>query len=199
MHAGTDQELTNLEQLLDRVGQAAEGGGQVSLDEIVEVVGRRSFGPILLLAGLITVMPLVGDIPGVPTIMGAFVLLVAGQLLVRRKHLWLPQWLLTRSVSREKLRRALDWMRRPAQFIDRFLRPRLTVFTGHPATYVIALACAGIAMVMPVMEVIPFSANLAGGALTAFGLALIARDGLLALLAFGFTIGTFGVVVYNVL
>lgn len=195
----TDQELTNLEQLLDRVGEAAQGDGRVSLGEMLDLVGRRSFGPILLMAGLITVMPIVGDIPGVPTIMGALVLLISGQLLFRREHLWFPQWLLERSVSRDKLRTALGWMRRPAQFVDRFLRPRLTVFTHHTAAYVIAIACTGIAVVMPVMEVIPFSANLAGAALTAFGLSLIAHDGLLALLAFGFTIGTFGLVVYNLL
>lgn len=40
------------------------------------------------------------------------------------------------------------------------------------------------------MEVVPCSANLAGAALTAFGLALIAHDGLLALIAFAFTAGT---------
>ncbi len=40
---------------------------------------------------------------------------------------------------------------------------------------------------MPVMEFIPFSANIAGIALTALGLSVITRDGLLALIAFGFT------------
>jgi Exopolysaccharide synthesis, ExoD. len=34
------------------------------------------------------------------------------------------------------------------------------------------------------MELVPMSANVAGIALLAFGLALIARDGLLALIAF---------------
>ena len=52
---------------------------------------------------------------------------------------------------------------------------------------------------MPVMEVIPFSANAAGAALTAFGLSLIARDGLLALIAFTFTAITIGLVAYNLL
>jgi hypothetical protein len=50
---------------------------------------------------------------------------------------------------------------------------------------------------MPAMELVPFSANGAGAALTAFGLSLIAHDGLLALLAFVFTAMTFGLVLYN--
>lgn len=49
------------------------------------------------------------------------------------------------------------------------------------------------------LEVIPFSANVAGAALTAFGLSLIAHDGILALFAFAFTIATFGLVVYNLI
>jgi hypothetical protein len=52
---------------------------------------------------------------------------------------------------------------------------------------------------MPFLEVVPFSANLAGAALAAFGLALISRDGLLALLAFALTFTTFAMVVYSVL
>ena len=38
-----------------------------------------------------------------------------------------------------------------------------------------------VALAMLGMEVVPFSANLAGIALTAFGLAVVAHDGLLAL------------------
>jgi len=45
------------------------------------------------------------------------------------------------------------------------------------------------------MEVIPFSANAAGAAITAFGLSLIARDGLLALVASVFMLATIGLVV----
>jgi hypothetical protein len=51
------------------------------------------------------------------------------------------------------------------------------VLTRDAGTYVIAIACLAIAAAMPPMEVVPFSANGAGAALTAFGLALIAHDG----------------------
>lgn len=167
--------------------------------DLLDEVGPRSFGVLLLVAGLITLMPLVGDIPGVPTVMAVFVVLVAGQLLLRRRHLWLPEWLLKRSVESEKLDKALDWMERPAQFIDRWLRPRLRLLTRRVATYFIAIACLFVAALMPIMEVIPFSANLAGAGLTAFGLSLMTNDGLLALLAFGCTLTAFGLIVYNFL
>lgn len=195
----TDAPPSSLVQLLERIRETTEEGRRVSMGKILDAVGRRSFGALLLVAGLITLMPLVGDIPGVPTVMAVFVVLIAGQLLLRRHHLWLPEWLLKRSVESEKLDKALDWMDRPARFIDRWLRPRLRLLTHRVATYFIAIACLFVAALMPIMEFIPFSANLAGGALTAFGLSLVTRDGLLALLAFAFTLGAFGISLYNVL
>jgi hypothetical protein len=194
-----DKEVTNLEQLLDRTGEAAEGEDQVSLDAILTEVGRRSFGPLLLLAGLITLAPVIGDIPGVPTIMGLIVFLVAAQLLVGREILWMPQWLLKRSVKREKLGDVQKWLRPPAKFLDRFLRPRLALFIEGSAVRIIALFCVAIAIAMPAMEVVPFSANAAGAGLTAFGLSLTAHDGLFALIAFVCTAITIGLVAYNLL
>jgi hypothetical protein len=57
----------------------------------MDAVGRRSFGPLLLLAGIVLAAPGVGDIPGVPTVMGLFILLVSGQMLFDRDHFWMPQ------------------------------------------------------------------------------------------------------------
>lgn len=182
-----EPELTTLEQLIDRIDDSTQDGDRVSLDDILAIIGRRTFGPILLVAGLITLAPVIGDIPGVPTLIGLLVLLVAIQLLLNRRHFWLPRFLLERSVARDNLDQALSWLRPPARFIDRFLRPRLVAFTECPAVYGIALACILIAISMPAMEVIPFSANLAGAALTAFGFSLIARDGLFAVVAFVIT------------
>ncbi|MFW5969942.1 MAG: exopolysaccharide biosynthesis protein, partial [Halofilum sp. (in: g-proteobacteria)] len=177
----------------------AGDSGPVSLRAIIEELGSRSFGPLLLLAGLVILAPIIGDIPGVPTLMAIIVLLVAGQLLLGRRYLWLPRWLLERSVTHAKVDRALSWMRGPARFVDRLLQPRLSMFVNGPGVYAIALVCVVIAAATPPMEFVPFTANGAGLALTTFGLALIARDGLLALLAFVFTTVTLGAVAYGVL
>ncbi len=196
--ANSDPEITNLEQLLDRIENASEGGGKVSMEAIMDSVGSRSFGPLILLAGLVVLAPIVGDIPGMPTIMSLFVLLTAGQLLFRRKHFWLPSWMMKRSVERDNLRRSLRWLRPVGRVFDKISKPRLAELTQDSRLYVIAVACVFIAFLMPMMEVIPFSANIAGVALTAFGLSLIARDGLMALIAFTFTTVAFAVVIYNI-
>ena len=84
------QELTGLEQLLDRIGKTADNRNRIFLSTILETVGSRSFGPLLLMAGVILASPLSG-IPGMPTTMGVLVLLIAVQLLFDRKHFWLPR------------------------------------------------------------------------------------------------------------
>src|SRR5688500_14100471 len=150
---------------------------------MMQAVGRSSFGALLLLGGLVTLSPL-DIIPGIPTLIALAVLIVCVQLLAGRRHFWLPSWVLRRSIPREKFLRALTWLRKPARFGDRLVRPRLTALTSDAAIKMIAVGCIVVALAMPVMEVVPFSANLAGIALSAFGLAVIARDGLLALVAF---------------
>ncbi|MDN3521931.1 exopolysaccharide biosynthesis protein [Halomonas ramblicola] len=185
----------SLTALLDRVSDAGRHADSVSLEAILECLGRRSFAPFLLLAGLVTLAPLIGDIPGVPTLMAGLVLLASLQLLAGRRSIWLPAWLLARRVSRERYRRAIDWLERPAGWVDRLLRPRLTWLTRPPAHLGVALTGLLIALAMPPMEVVPFSANGAGLALTLFGLALLADDGLFALLGYALTGGTLAVVI----
>ncbi|MGO1343897.1 MULTISPECIES: exopolysaccharide biosynthesis protein [Chromohalobacter] len=194
------EELAGLTHLLERIGQAPRRDDErVQLGDMLTAVGQGSFGSLLLVPGVITLLPLVGDIPGVPTLMALLVLLVAGQLLLGRRTFWLPQWLLKRSVSRAKLDKAVAWMRKPARAIDRLLKPRLTWLTQRAGTYLVALFCFLIALAMPLMEVVPFSANGAGLALMMFGLSLMANDGLWALLALILTGGTVGAVIVALL
>lgn len=117
-----NQELTSLDQLIDRICKAADTDGEkVSLEKILDEIGRRSFGPLILLAGLVTLAPFIGDIPGVPTVMAIFVLLAAGQMLLHQEHIWLPGWLLNRSVKQDSIYKAVEWLRSPIQLMDRWL------------------------------------------------------------------------------
>jgi hypothetical protein len=193
---GRNEQPHDLTELLDVIEDVADENSKVSFRKLYDAVGHRSFGPLLLVAGLVVVMPVVGDIPGVPTIMGAIVVLIAGQMLVRRKQFWLPRRLLDASLNAPKVCKGVGWLRKPAGFVDKFVRPRLTQFVTAPWTYVIAAVALIIGLAQPFMELVPFSANGAGAALTAFGLALIARDGLVALIALAFAALTGGIVAY---
>lgn len=193
------QDATNLTELIHAMERMERENAQVSVDDVVHAVGRRSFGPLLLLAGLITLAPIIGDIPGMPTLMAVLVLLTSSQLLVGRETFWLPKWLLNRSLSRQKFDKALHYMKKPAKWVDGLLGVRLAWMTGYIGIRVTAFACLLVALAMPPMEFIPFSANGAGLALTLFGLGLVARDGLMLTLGFLLTGVTFTVVVMSLI
>lgn len=181
---------------LERMEQEAQ---RVSVDDVVHAIGRRSFGPLLLVAGLITLTPIIGDIPGMPTLMATLVVLVSVQLLAGRETFWLPGWLLKRSLSQQKFDKGINLMKKPARWIDGLLRVRLPWLTGYIGIRVTALVCLLIALAMPPMEFIPFSANGAGLALALLGLGLVARDGLVLLLGFVLFGATCALILVNVI
>jgi len=191
--------LTSMGELLDVVERSVEKEKDVSLGDVLDKVGHRSFGPLLLLAGLFMAAPGIGDIPGVPTSLGIFVLLVAGQMLFRRKYFWLPQWLLNRAVSDKTLCKAIGWLRKPARYIDQVVKARLGGLTNNLGALAIAVTCVTIALATPLMEVVPMSANVAGVAIAAFGVALVAHDGVVALFAYFLTATTVAGVGYFLL
>lgn len=190
-------EPQSLGQILDGVDAAARSHDPVSVGDVLDAVGDRSFAPLLIVPGLVMLAPIVGDVPGVPVIMGALVFLTAAQLLMRRDHVWLPDWMLRRSVSSGKVEKTAGWMRPVARFLDGLSKPRLTRLVSRTGRSVIAIACIAVAAATPVMEVVPFSANVAGAAIVAFGLALLTRDGLLALVAVVCVVAVAGLVGYG--
>ena len=192
-----EREIQSLEHLIDALRAIDRAHTPVSLDDILRRVGYRSFGPVLLVAGLVILAPLIGDIPGVPTLMAMLVVIVAIQLLSGRRQIWLPLFLRQRAVERDRLERVLDRLERPARLIDRFFRPRLPILVTGLGTYLIGISALIVALAMPVLEFIPFSATLAGTALTAFGLSLIARDGYLAIFSLASTAAVVSLVIHQ--
>lgn len=180
----------NLNEMLDLMQETAEDRQHVAFGDVVEAVGARSFGPLLLLCGLIIVAPVVGDIPGVPTIMGFVVFLISSQQLLGREQFWFPAWLRRRSVRATTIEKLTGKSRTSARLVDRFVCRRMDCLVSGPAIAVIAGVSLMVALATPLMELVPLSANGAGAILTAFGLALVARDGVLAIAGFALTVVT---------
>ncbi|MEY4641996.1 MAG: hypothetical protein RLZZ227_1990 [Pseudomonadota bacterium] len=190
--AAKNPRIHDLCSLLDRIEQLAQAHDEVCLEDISHIVGTRWFGPLLIVPGLVMVVPGVGDIPGVSALMGLVVLLLSVQAILDRSEVWLPRWLAQKSVSSTRVTKAIKWLRRPAEFLDNHTHRRLTWAVRHSSMYVIAATCVLIGAMTPFLELIPFSAMFAGLAITNFGLALLAHDGLIALLAIACSLGTIG-------
>lgn len=194
MYVSTAQPV---EGILDKIEDAADQHDPLTLGNVMDILGQKSFAPVLLLIGLIMLVPGPADIPGVPVVLGLLVIIVVSQFALHRDHLWVPGWMEQWKVNAARAHRMVSWIRTPAHWIDRITRPRYQWVLNRLSGVLIGITCVLIAMTTPVLEFIPFSANIAGGAIAAFGLALLAKDGLLAGLAIGLSLTTFGLIAFQ--
>lgn len=174
----------DLERLINKLAAAPGDRKSASIAELHEALGRRSFGPLLVVPALAALTPL-GIVPGVPSLLGLTILLVAVQLVFGRESFWLPQWIMKRRVSAERLDRSVERVRPAVRVVDRLIKPRLSFLTRKPADRVAAVVCSLIALTIPPLELVPFGVAAPAFAILTFGLGLIARDGVLYLLALG--------------
>lgn len=170
--------------MLDQLEEAT-GDGKVSLGDVLDAVGNRGHGPFLVLPALVVLTPL-GGIPGVPTVAALVVLLFAVQLAFGQSQLWLPKRLNRTSVDAGKLRKSVDKLRKPADWIDRVLHRRLTALAGATATRAAAICAALLCFAVPPLELLPFGAVMPMLAIATFGLGMMANDGVVMLLGFIF-------------
>ena len=171
--------INNFKKLLRSLSELANEKQCISFDEVLEKIGRRSYGPILLLLGIMMSVPVIGGIPGMPIIISLLLLTVSIQLLLKRSYFWFPSWFLKRSIRQEKLKKAVSYLEKPAIYIDKVLKPRLDFLVCGLGLQTIAVICVMVSVFSPMLELIPFSANVMGAILVGFGLALITYDGLM--------------------
>jgi hypothetical protein len=173
-----------LDTLSRKGGGEGDGSATVTIGEIVERLGTRSFAPLLLVPALLMVSPL-SSIPGTPTLSGAIIALIAAQMLMGRERLWLPGFLRRRSFSRARLEKAVGFLRRPVGWVEPLMRPRLVALAQPPGSYLALLICLIVTAIMPVMEFLPILASIAAVAISLIAAGLLARDGLLVLCGYG--------------
>jgi len=194
----SDQPRTLDDVILCVCDTAAASDGKVSLGDIRDAIGGRAYGPLLFTAGLITVTP-VSAVPGVTSLLAFTVILIAGQMLVGCKQVWLPRWLLRVQVKGASLESGARRARRPAQALDQMLRPRITAMTEGVGRRGVALACIIVGLLTPPLELIPFSTAISGATIAVFGLGLTARDGWVVLLALAAGCASLGLLAWALL
>src|SRR5690606_37845127 len=133
-------QFDTLGELLDAVEKEAGASGSMSIEKVQAMAGRRAYGPLLLLPGLVAVSPLSG-IPTVPSILGTIVAIVSSQLLFGRLQVWLPERLRKASLGEEKVGLGLRFARPVARAVDRIVHRRLPGLTGPTSLRIAAASC----------------------------------------------------------
>jgi hypothetical protein len=181
--------------MLERVVEQSKGQGCISIQDIMGVLDRRSYGPLLLLPGILAVSP-IGAIPGMSILTGILILVIAGQALWGRPSPWLPRKLLDFEFTRSKfvsgVERASPWVERG----ERLVKTRMAFVETDVVFRIGALVCAILALSFVPLAVIPMGVAVPGTAIILFSLGWTADDGLLVLFAFVLSAVSVGLGVY---
>lgn len=153
------------------------GGPKIVLGELLDKVGERSHGALILVPALIALMP-TGGIPTVPTIMATMIVLIALQMAFSPEHIWLPRRLRRFSISNSKLQNGVNRVRPYASKLSWLFKSRLTFINEKPFLYLVVLALLVMAATMPPLELLPFAAAAPSFVMTLIGLGLTTDDGL---------------------
>lgn len=167
--------------ILDKLETLGRADHDVKLEHVVQAFGGTAFVPMLMVHALIVLSPLSG-IPFLPTLFGLLIALTALQMVLGKRRLWLPGFLLCREVSSGRLLRALTWLRRPADWLDQRAKRRFTFLTGQPLVLIPQLTCVACGTAMPFLEIVPFSSSLLAAAVICFSVSFLVRDGLFVIL-----------------
>jgi len=186
-----------LESVLDTAIEDCDEN-KVTVGDLLDSFGDRSFGPVIMLLGLLVTVPPLGGIPGLPIVVGAVILLFSLQIVFGARHIWMPGFVQSRGLECSKLEDARDRVRPWLRRIDRMITMRLTWATGKIATYCAAIAVSALSLLMIPLELVPFAVAAPGVAVVLFGLALVARDGALMLAGFAGTAAAFSIAVFLV-
>lgn len=184
-----------LHQLVKQIAGAGTGAG-VTLRDIVEALGPRSFGPMLLVPALAIVSP-ASAIPTVPTLLTIAIGLIAVQMVFKRDTVWLPEFLMTRRLGARRFEQTLTFLRKLAYWMDPIIHERLTVLTDRPGNYAALLICSVMPLFMPLIELMPFVTSFVACALALFAAGLLFRDGVLMLAGYA-VVAIGGVFVYQI-
>jgi hypothetical protein len=173
-------EPENLNGVLDEIAAKCDkddSPDSLTLDELLDSVGRRSYGPLLLVIGLFAISPAT-VVPGMTWLAAALTLVVAGQMALGLPRIWLPKKALQAELPRNAVKAGVEKSRGIAKAIDELLKSRLTFLSKPPFVNVVALLIIAAALITFPLGLIPFAPLAPGLAVVFFGLGMVARDGL---------------------
>ena len=147
---------------------------RIQWGELDQLLGDRSFGFLLLLFALPNAIPFVG-IPGVSTVTGIVLIVIALQMIAGLRRLYLPASIQQRSFSgkgfKKLIQRAAPWLAK----LERGLKPRWPWLTSPRAERWLGGVCLLLALLL--ILPIPFGNFFPGFAVVLLALGLIEKDG----------------------
>lgn len=158
---------------------AGNAEGSVSVRQIRDVLGDRSFATLLLFFALINMLPLP---PGTTLVLGLPLVLISLQMISGRPSVWLPEFLLGKSIKADQFRNLSDKLVPRLRRLEEIVRPRYWPFANSKtAERIVGIAALLLAILVTLP--IPFGNWFPALACALLGLGLSERDGALLVAA----------------
>jgi hypothetical protein len=151
---------------------------RITFREILLELRHRAVGFALLIFALPCCLPMP---PGIPTVCGIAICIIAVNMIAARQRLWLPRVIKDKSMRRGDLKRMVDRWLPYLERLERVCKPRLPIVTEPFAKILIGLVIfvLGFIMILP----IPFLGNMPPGfAASVIAIGMTERDGLVVLI-----------------
>lgn len=153
-------------------------GDRISFARIVDELGERGFGVLLIIFALPNCIPFPG-VPGTSFITGLAILYISIQLILARDEPALPRWVGEKSFTRGQLARFVAKTNPLLRWLEKPVRPRLAPMVAGPGER--AIGALGVVHAVTLALPIPMGNLPQGVALILLALALIELDGLMAI------------------
>lgn len=141
---------------------------RVSIRWLIEQLGERSFGLVLLLMALIAL------VPGASTIVGVLIAWPAVQMLLGHHAPVLPGFLARRTIAVDKLARAIRMLTPRLRWVERAVRPRWPAgFRATRRATGVLMLLLGVTLISP----FPFSHLIPAAIIMLLALAYLEEDG----------------------
>lgn len=154
-------------------------GDRVSIGELIDGLGERAYGILMLLFALPTILPAP---PGMSALTGMPIVVFSLQLMWGSPHPWLPAFLRRRSILRSDLMSVLDKAEPYLRKVERFTKPRFFWLVEgrfeRLAGFIVFLL--SVVLIMPI-----FMGNIFPSiAIALIALALMERDGIAVIIGY---------------
>ncbi len=168
-------------ELLSELRDAFPGEEPISVQDLLKRLEGRAFGLLLLILALPNCIP---NVPGISTIFGILLVAPALQMIFGAGTPWIPKRIANMRIQPRTLRGVIDWAMPSLLRIEKFIQPRLQFLVEKPATiwFGIQTLILAFILVLPIM----FGNWSPGMAIATLAIALLQRDGVFALISFGF-------------